>query len=390
MTDNHPVLLLSWYFPPEKGGTAVSFEQAYSRMGGKEIHVVCADHGDTRAWDAAYANTPHRLKMIRYRWLKPESLVIYLKFLWTGFVIMLTKPIQAVHAGRVLPEGLVGWFLAKLFRKPLIIFAHGEEITTWLREPGKSKAMLFAYRNADAVIANSIFTKEILLSVDIPEERIHVIYCGVDQQRFTPGLPGEDLRQNAGIPEGRKIILSVGRLTERKGFDAVIKALPGLVKQGIDPHFVIIGAGPDRALLEELAQTRQVADRVHFAGQVSDEDLPRWFCLADLFTLINRRTAGGDTEGFGRVYIEAAACGRTSIAGADGGTGDAVLDGETGLRIDGADPDAVEEALARLLTDDAQREELAAAALKRVRREFTPERFAQEIRRLSEEMRDAS
>ena len=98
---------------------------------------------------------------------------------------------------------------------------------------------------------------------------------------------------------------------------------------------MIIGVGEDREYLATLARETGVAERVLLVGSVTTEELPRWYNAADVVAMPNR-DIDGDTEGFGMVFIEAAACGKPAVAGMAGGTGAAVIDGVTGLRVDGA------------------------------------------------------
>jgi len=119
-----------------------------------------------------------------------------------------------------------------------------------------------------------------------------------------------------------------------------------------------------------------VRDRLHLLGHVPTDTLPRWYNGCELFVMPNREV-DGDTEGFGMVFLEAAACGRTAIAGLAGGTGDAVVDGETGLRIDGAELPALTAAIATLLEDARLRQQLATQALSRARRDFSWHSVAQ-------------
>lgn len=239
--------------------------------------------------------------------------------------------------------------------------------------------MCIAIRNADWVIANSGFTRETLLSMGIAPERIVVIHPGVDTERFQPGLPVADLRARLGMAPGARLVLSVGRLQRRKGFDMVIRCLPALVAAGHDVHYAVVGTGDDRTYLESLARKTGVAERVHLLGHVPMDELPRWYNASDLFAMVNRDVQG-DTEGFGLVFLEAAACGKASIAGKAGGTGSAVLDGATGLRVDGDDVAQVTQALLACLSAPLELERLSAAALARVRCELTWERVAERTR----------
>ncbi|MBI3344772.1 MAG: glycosyltransferase family 4 protein [Gammaproteobacteria bacterium] len=340
-------LVFTELFLPTKGGTAVWFAEVYRRLGGKDIHIVTADVPGAAEVDALHPNSVHRVKLRRRWWLKPESIAMYAKLFVTGLRLALRHDFDVVHAGRALPEGLVAWAVARLIRLPVVIYAHGEELTTWGRG-GKYRAMRFALRHADRVIANSEFTRDELVKMDVRPECITLIYPGVDVERFRPGLPCDDLKAGIGLRPGEKLILSVGRLSRRKGFDMVVRSLPELLRQGINVRYALIGMGEDRDYLISLARELGVANQVHLLGHVSPEDLPRWYNACDVFAMPNREI-NGDTEGFGMVFIEAAACSRPVLAGNAGGTGAAVVDGETGLRVNGECLGAIVDAFVRLL-----------------------------------------
>lgn len=358
-------LVLTELFLPTKGGTAVWFDEVYRRLGGKEIHIVTADVLGAREYDVDHPNSVHRLSLKRLPWLWPESLAMYLKFLGKSLWLALTNRFDAIHAGRALPEGLVAWLVARLTGRPVVIYAHGEELTGW-GKGNKYKAMCFALRHADKVIANSDFTLQTLVGMGVKAEHIELIHPGVDIERFRPGLPFQDLRGILGLRPGSKLILSVGRLSRRKGFDTVIRCLPQIVRTGLDAHYSIIGIGEDEAYLDTLAREVGVAERVHRLGHVPMQDLPRWYNACDVFVLANREI-GGDTEGFGIVFLEAAACGKAVIAGQAGGTGSAVLDGQTGLRVDGESVPALATALLGILGDQEQCAAMGRAGLARAR-----------------------
>lgn len=374
------LLVITELFVPTKGGTAIWFDEVYRRLGGKEIHVLAAEVPGSVQVDVAHPNAVHRIEFKRYGWLKPESLAIYLKLLFAGLGVIARHRIGAVHAGRVLPEGIIGWLIARLTGKPIVIYAHGEEITTW-RQSGKFRAMRFAYRRADRIVANSDFTRSELLKLGVLPERITLISPGVDVARFKPGLPAEHLRASLGLRERQKLVLSVGRLSRRKGFDRVIQALPKLVESGLDVSYALIGVGEDRDYLLGLAQELGVSERVHLLGHVSPEDLPLWYNACDLFAMPNR-ALDGDTEGFGMVFLEAAACAKPSVAGIAGGTGAAVEDGVTGCRVNGEDGAQVAGALASLLADDAWSRRLGQAGYERANRDFSWTAVVHKTRRL--------
>ena len=363
------LLVLTELFLPTKGGTAVWAAEVYKRLGGKEIHIVTADVPGAAEVDATHPNTIHRLNLKRTPWLRPESLAMYARFFFKSLALALTHRFDAVHAFRALPEGLVAWAVARLTFRPVVIYAHGEELTTWGRG-GKFKAMRFALRHADRVVANSEHTRDTLLEMGVDPARIAVIYPGVDVAVFRPGLDTTGLRESLGIRPDEKLVFSVGRLSRRKGFDQMIRAVAQLHAEGTPLHYVIAGIGEDADYLDGLIAEHNAQGIVHRIGAVSEADLPRWMNACDVFAMPNR-DINGDNEGFGMVFIEAAACGKPSLAGEAGGTGSAVLDRLTGLRVNGTSLDAVLKGLRTLVNDSDLCRQLGAAGLARVAARFS-------------------
>ena len=378
------LLVITELFLPTKGGTAVWFEAVYRRLGGKAIHIVTAEVPDSAKIDKNHPNSIDRVSLKRYFWLRPESLAMYLRLLAKGLQIALTRKIQSVHAGRVLPEGFVGWLIARLTGKPIVIYAHGEEITTW-RQPGKFRVMSFTYRHADRVIANSDFTRDQLLELGVQPNRISLISPGVDIERFLPNIPSDNLRQSLGVHADQRLILSVGRLSRRKGFDQVIRSVSLLAQEGVDVHYALIGIGEDREYLANLARDCHIAARVHLLGHVPTEELPAWYNACDIFAMPNREI-DGDTEGFGMVFLEAAACGKPSIAGNAGGTAAAVEDGVTGYRVQGEDVEQIVGKLRLLLSDDSLRTRMGRSGFERAHREFSWDAVARKTAALLEDL----
>lgn len=375
------LLVLTELFLPTRGGTAVWAAEVYQRLGGKAIHIVTADVPGAATVDAAHPNTIHRLGLKRVAWLRPESLAMYARFFFKSLGLALSHRFDAVHAFRALPEGLVAWAVARLTLRPVAIYAHGEELTTWGRG-GKYQAMRFALRHADRVIANSEHTRDTLLTMDVDPAHIAVIYPGVDVAVFRPGLEVGGLRETLAIRTDEALVFSVGRLSRRKGFDQMIRAVAQLRAEGRALRYVIGGIGEDADYLDRLIAEHQLQDSVHRIGAVGEADLPRWLNACDLFAMPNR-DINGDNEGFGMVFIEAAACGKPSLAGEAGGTGSAVLHQNTGLRVDGDSVDAVAAGLRIFLTAPEQARAWGHQALQRVQREFAWERVANKTRQLN-------
>ncbi|MDP2110550.1 MAG: glycosyltransferase family 4 protein [Thiobacillus sp.] len=375
------LLVLTELFLPTKGGTAVWAAEVYKRLGGKEIHIVTADVPGAAEVDATHPNTIHRLNLKRVPWLRPESLAMYARFFFKSLALALTHRFDAIHAFRALPEGLVAWAVARLTFRPVVIYAHGEELTTWGRG-GKFKAMRFALRHADRVVANSEHTRDTLLEMGVNAARITVIYPGVDVSVFRPGLDTSGLRESLNISPHEKLVFSVGRLSRRKGFDQMIRAVAQLHAEGTPLRYVIAGIGEDADYLDGLVREHNLRGIVHRIGAVSNEDLPRWMNACDVFAMPNREI-NGDNEGFGMVFIEAAACGKPSLAGEAGGTGSAVLHNETGLRVNGTIVDSIAQALTKLVTETEAAMAMGQRGWVRTQSEFAWEVVAEKTRALT-------
>lgn len=361
-------LVVTELFLPTRGGTAVWFDEVYRRLGGKATDVVTAAVPGGAEHDDTHPARIHRLDLQRVSWLRPESLLMYLRLFGRTLRLALTRRYTAIHAGRALPEGLVALVVGRLTGHSVLVYVHGEELTSW-GNGMKYRVMRFVLRHSDRLIANSRYTRETLCRMDIPPARIALINPGVALERFQPGLDWQSLRTAHPWLGRRPCLLSVGRLSRRKGFDMSVRAVAWLRAAGTEVDYVIVGKGEDDHYLQELARELGVSDRVHLLGAVSEVDLPRWYNACELFLMPNREITG-DTEGFGMVFLEAAACGKPAIAGRAGGTEDAVLDGETGLRVDAREERELAAAVAGLLEDSERRQALGDAALARARRDY--------------------
>lgn len=253
--------------------------------------------------------------------------------------------------------------VAGLARAPLWLQAHGVE--AWAR-PGA--AVRRAAARAALVTCVSRRTRERLLRwCDIEPARVCVLPNTLGA-RFTPGPASRAARERLGLGDAA-VILTVGRLdsAERyKGHDRVIAALPRILRDRPDALYVVAGEGGDRARLERLARDANVAGRVRFVGRVADDDLPDLYRAARVFAMPS------EGEGFGIVFLEAAACGAAVVAGAGDGAADALADGAFGVRVDPHDQAALAAAVLAGL-NGAGRDGTGAA------QRFAFSRFAQHV-----------
>jgi phosphatidylinositol alpha-1,6-mannosyltransferase len=205
--------------------------------------------------------------------------------------------------------------------------------------------------------------------------------------------PGVDLpaAPSAVEPDARPTILTVARLVESyKGHDVMIRALRQVRETVADARWVVLGDGPLRPSLEAQAREQGVGDAILFAGSVSDAERDAWYERARVFAMPSRLPAEGlGGEGFGIVYLEAAAHGLPSIGGDVAGARDAILDGETGRLVDPTDPAAVAAAIVELLADSGRAARMGVAARQFAERHSWP-RIAARVEVVLEEVAPAA
>lgn len=351
------VLLLSELFPPAIGGSAVLFGEIYSRL---DIPVTVVSDG---------VATPD------FGIRNPRSLLHYLRL---AFRLRMASPRpQMIHCGRALPEGVAAWLCRRAGGPRYACWAHGEDIATALTSRELTFLMRRVYRGAEIVFANSESTRRMLRDLGVPIDRLQIVYPGVDTQRFRPDIDATELRRRLA-PNGETLLLSVGRLQMRKGHDVMIEALAKLTPQHRSLRYVIVGDGQERARLEALVEQHGVRDHVRFEGEVPGNMLPQYFAACDVFVLPNR-IEQSDVEGFGIVFLEAAASGKPTIGGRSGGVPEAVADGVTGLLVGGTDADELAATVARLIESEHLRRSLGEAGRARAVRDFAWESAAARV-----------
>lgn len=379
----HParILVISGNFPPIHGGSAVVYDNLCRYSDGQAIALSCyrdyATGQEIEGWrdaDARAGYAMHRIELLRprehrrgHRLLSALStfyvdIPVMFRVLMTVRRIVRRERIAVVCIGDLVYGGWLSVPLKHLLGCKVVIYVHGEEITT--RSSGGLFDRLRPYflAKADAIVAVSRFTRSALTSMmGVDERRIALIPNGVDHDRFFPS-PTEGIRERLGL-QGKRVILSVGRLVERKGFDRVIDAMANVIRSHSDAICLIAGTGPMRKALEMVVSEWRLEGVVRFLGAVSDTELRELYSLADVFVLPNRQMSDGDTEGFGLVFLEANACGTPVVSGRAGGALDAVEDGVNGINVDGASSDEIADAIRRLLDDHALHARLRAGGL---------------------------
>lgn len=257
-----------------------------------------------------------------------------------------------IECGQALPFGLIALCFKKALGVPYLVWAYGNDILKPQRYPFLKGLLHVILGNADALVAVSQGTKRKIVQLGLDPEKVTVIHPSVDTRRFHSQNDSSAVMARHHLP-GKRVILTVTRLVERKGVDMVIRAMPRITESIPNAVYLIVGAGSHQEKLEELTKKLEVGEKVVFVGQVSDEELPCYYSACDVFALISRTLVDqGEMEGFGIVYLEAGACGKPVIAGRGGGASEAVQDGVTGLLVDPSDVGEIANAVVRVLKNE--------------------------------------
>lgn len=377
-------LLISELFPPRVGGSATWFYQVYRHYPPGEAVVLTDYQPGDETVDKGLSLSIYRVPMQMRDWgfLNLRSARQYLRLALTATRLAREHGSQMIHCGRAITEGVIGYLLLRLTRLPYCVYAHGEEIGGACSSRQLTLLMRCAYRFAHRIVANSNNTRGLLRALGVPDRKIILIHPGVDVDRFRPCDDVSRTRTRLGL-DGARVLLSVGRLQRRKGHDMVLRSLPTIAAVLPDIRYVIVGTGEEEARLHHLAQELNTAHRVEFRTAVSDEELPNYYGACDLFVMPNREEPDHDIEGFGIVFLEANACGKVVIGGKSGGTADAIVNGETGLRVDGESPQAIAEAVIDLLRNPERAASMGRKGRDRVVQHFNWDRIAAQTQRLT-------
>jgi len=358
---------------------------------GHEVHVVLPRHRDLRrpAVDRGvhlhpYAYAPCRALNV---WGYAESMAadvevrgrVYLAALFAlpaGLLALRqvarrTQP-DIVHAHWVLPNGPLGALVAAGRRIPLVISLHGSDVYLPERHRWLRGAAAWTFRRAAAITACSGDLARRADALGAPEGRVTVIPYGADRETFYPAGAEERARVRAewGLREGEALVLAVGRLVRKKGFEVLLRALPQVAAAAGPVRLLVAGQGDLRGELEALARELGVGSFVTFLGAVERGRLPALFRACDVLAVPSVHDERGNVDGLPNVVLEGMASGAAIVASDVAGIPQVIRPAETGLLVPERDPAALAQALVRLLRDPALRLRLGQAARELVEAEL--------------------
>ncbi len=370
------VLWISEVFPPPLlGGSEMVVYQQVCRAFPHATHVVGPHTEGCETFDAGAPYTATRVRGFERTW-RLRDLAIARQNAHVGrLAIQTARTFQpdVLVAGQGYPTPFVVDRLARALHRPWVAMVYGEElysqrVSTGLLSPARRALLARVLRRADGIVTCSRWTRDEVLRWSVAADRVHVVLPGVDGEELHPRLDARAVREQHGLA-GKMVLLSCGRVHVKKGQVTIARLLPRIAERVPNVAYVIVGDG-DTDDVRRIAAEAGCANRLVFVPSVSRADLPMYYAASDVVVMAYRQYGFRDTEGFGIVLAEAGAAGKPAVASLIGGTGDAIVDGETGYLVPDGDDDALVERLVTLLRDPALRARLGEAGRARVEREL--------------------
>jgi len=342
-------LVITNDLPPRAGGIQTFLYELLRRQDPEKIVIFGPRHTGSDRFDARAGFEIHR---------HHGPIIPTPKVARRAVEIARSTGATQVMLGAGLPNAHLIPMLRKQGLPTALVMTHGNE-AGWAHLPGGC-ALMHPLKNASNVTYLGDYTRRVLCRCSKIESRLHELSPGVDTNRFFPGNGGTEVREHLGL-DGRFVIGAVTRLVARKGVDLLIEAMPFIRRAVPEAVLLVIGDGPRSEDLKKSALQRGVHAAVMFAGEVSDEELPRMYDAMDVFALpTHTRKWGVDLEGLGIVFLEAAATGLPVLAGDSGGSVEAVRPGITG-RVLGIEPAAIAADIVELANDESLRRSMGEA-----------------------------
>ena len=344
-----PYLLITNDLGPRAGGIETFILGLIAQLDGKKLVIYTSSQPGDIEFDQMLARD-HGVLVVRDR----AKVLLPTPRVFADIVkVLRTYQSTVIWYGATAPLAWLAPFFKKIGVRKQIGMTHGHEVW-WAKVWPFSWALRRMGNSLDVVTYLGDFTRDAIKKSLGTHPELVRIAPGISVDHFVPSPTGakpQYLVERYGLQD-KLVLLSVGRLVHRKGQDRLIEALPKILTQVPSVELVFIGIGPYEKKLRKIARTLNVEKHIQFLGRLQYNELPEHIQLADLFAMPSRsRFFGLEVEGLGIVYLEASACGIPVLAGKSGGAPDAVIEGKTGICVDGTDSDAIAQAAIEVLSD---------------------------------------
>ncbi len=374
------ILIITEDFPPMPGGIASFLSElcnALSKLG-HQVRVQVKKMPGFEIFDRGQPyefiryDAPKRLRSFVIGWhLIKQCIQQRPDIIFMGHVL----------GTRGIAVTLIRWF----FRIPYVVLIHGGHLPLAHVNKINKMAVFFLLRHADLLIANSTYTRKLLLERGFSKGSIKVLHPGVDIDYFYPSKDKSEIQEikRSYCSLDTKLIVNVARLVPKKNHIRLIEAMAGIRKKGKPVKCVIAGHGPERERLERLIQSLGASNEITLVGTLDRKQVRDLFRAADVVVLAST-LIDGHHESFGIVAMEAASCGKPVIVGSEGGQADSVIHEKTGLVINADSPDEIAQAIVRLIENRGLAKQLGEAGRERAVEEFAWERVAAKAEKMLE------
>lgn len=366
------ILLITLEYPPQIGGIATHTYNLAGQAPVSDVIVWAPKQKDDEVFDG---NHPWKV----YRG-KPYSNFFWPRWLKWYFQIKKIVKIEKIDllvVQHALPGGYVGYLILKFLKKPYIIIFHGSDLEIALKK--KIRQLNLVCKHAKKIIVSSQFLKNKLLSGIAGLNNVFI--CSPSPGKHFLIEPNKkdliSLKSKLAL-EGKKIIISVGRFDEGKGFPRLLKAMGKVLEQIPNAALLLIGDGPKKQYILELIKKFNLENVVRYVGAIPNINLPIYYHISDLFVLLAHKDENRE-EGWGMVFLEAGVCGLPVVAGDVGGVSEVVIDKKTGILVDSNFEKNTTEAIINLLLNDALRLEMGQYSRERILKEFVLDNLLNEI-----------
>jgi len=341
-------------FPPEKGGIHDYAYGLISQIPSEEVTVLTNKIEDTVESNQFDRKADFEIIRKRIYWNSNKVLLILSQVILILQLIILKwrRKTSEIHFVNVFPVGVAGPFMKALFGVKYFPYVHGLDVMGMVNSRLFPLLMMILKRS-DKVIANSQYTKSKLIELGIHEHQIVIIPPGLNVSKLSGAAESvEDVRDKYDL-HGKKVMITVSRLVERKGHDVTLKAIRQVIRHIPDLKYLICGDGPYRGELERLVNQYGLDSIVVFTGGITDQELHQLYECSDIFIMPSRDIKEkGDVEGFGIVFLEANYYRLPVIAGNSGGVPDAVKDQITGYLVNPLNEKEIADRIQELLLDE--------------------------------------
>ncbi len=361
------ILIITLEFPPQIGGIATYVDQIASGFDPEGVIVIAPKDPATEEWDKTRKYRILRKNMLFPKFIWPR----WIPALWHTYRIVKKEEIKVIFVQHMLPLGYAAVLVKKLFKIPFLVFSHGTDFILATNKRRKTFFSSFVFKSSEQVITNSQSLKR-RFNLRLPKfsDKTTILYPCPDQDLFIEPSTEElnDIKHRFAL-SGKKVILSISRIVDGKGFPHLLSAIKEIVKTDPNIVWLVIGDGPKKELFLDLVQKNNLQNIVRYIGNVPHKDLKVYYYTADIFALLTHPDHGFE-EGLGLVFLEAAAAGIPVVAGKSGGVEEGVSHMYTGIVVDTYQHDQAVNAIATLLENKEFADRLGRQARERVKAHF--------------------